>query len=338
MKNSIIIIIAIVIWGCANKPKTISVVMNWDCISNTGKSTDFCQVDSSNNGYIFSYSHSFAISGGCKVVNLSDKEGIVKDSILYECENASFSCVLAKDNVLWILQDDFISNTLSTKLIQKFGNDSVWNEVNTPLEGIRKILSLNDVIIIEGNLDGTGRVYTSKDNGLKWNEINVLNLDLKNLYLLSAEKGKALCQGSTSFKEADNKLFLLDIEKQSIKILLDLKDKKYLKPILNSENVFAIIEDDKVNVYSLENERIHLMKEFNCPDESADVLNLFMSDQYYIITGKQKEMFGKTLSWISNDKGENWFPFEQEREFMLIYNDFGQLFMMDKQNNLLIGK
>lgn len=338
MKNSIIIILTILLYGCANTPKTKSAVINWDYISNTEKPIDFCQVDSTSTGYIFSYSHSFAISGGCKIINLLNKEGIKKDSTLYGNTNTTISYVLSKDSIFWIVQDDFENNTLNTKLLQKFSNDSIWNEVDTPLEGIRKITSLNNAIIIEGNLEGTGRVFKSINNGKSWKEINVLNLGLKSLYLIYAEKDKILCQGSTSFNDADSKLLLLDIEKQSIEILLDLNDKKYLKPIVKNQNIFATIGDDKVNIYSIVNEKTQLIKEFNYPDESIDVLNLFMSDQYYIITGEQKERFGKTLSWISNDKGESWIPFEQEGEFKLVYNDFGQLFMLDKQNNLLIRK
>lgn len=313
-------------------------MINWDYISNTEKPIDFCQVDSTSTGYIFSYSHSFAISGGCKIINLLNNEGIKKDSTLYGNTNTTFSYVLAKDSIFWIVQDDFENNTLNTKLIQKFSNDSIWNEVNTPLEGLRKIITLNNVIIIEGNLGGTGRVFKSKDNGKIWEEINVLNLGLKSLDLISADKEKILCQGSSSFNQADNKLLLLDIENHTVKILLDLKDKNYLKPIVKSQNIFAIIEDDNIKIYSIANEKTQLINEFNYPDESFGVLNLFIGDQYYIITGEQKERFGKTLSWKSNDKGENWIPFEQEGEYNLVYNDFGQLFMIDKQNNLLIRK
>lgn len=338
MKYTIIIILAIFIYGCTNTPKTNSIVINWNYISNTEKPIDFCQVDSTNIGYIFSYSHSFAISGGCKVKNLSYKDGIKKESTLFENANKIFSYVLSKDSIFWIVQNDFENNTLSTKLLQKFRNDSIWYEVDTPLEGIRNIMSLNNVIIIEGNLEGSGRVFKSINNGKIWKEINFLNLGLKSLFIISAEKDKILCQGSTSFNNADSKLLLLDIEKQSIEILLDLNNKKYLKPIVKNQNFFATLGDDKVNIYSIVNEKTQLIREFNYPDESIDVLNLFLSDQYYIITGEQKERIGKTLSWISNDKGESWVPFEQEGEYKLVYNDFGQLFMLDKQNNLLIRK
>jgi hypothetical protein len=67
------------------------------------------------------------------------------------------------------------------------------------------------------------------------------------------------------------------------------------------------------------------------------VKNIYLNKNIYIITGTESGMNKKTLSWISNDMGNTWIPFNQDKEYSLIYSSNGDLFVKDNQYNVLKG-
>lgn len=320
-----------------------SVKMEWAKIVNTGKPVNYCQIDSVSNGYVLTYSHSAAIAGGFKVMRLNTLvESDLEKVSLFESDKNTTQFVSVEGNNIGFIQHDFEENTLRSKFFLSHNLGETWEEIKTPLEGgIRNFILTEKSLLVEGSLKGTGQIFESSDAGQIWNNINTLKKGFKSFYLLLNENDKALCKGSKSFNAKDSKLLLFDIENESIKEFVDFDDRggfSYLKPISKENNLHGVVNGKKLNIYSLQNEEMALKEKFRLPDDMSWVENVFLGTEYYIVTVREEELKGKTFSWISYDKGKNWQPLEHEKRLQLIYNTFGELFVIDANNNILQRK
>ena len=79
-----------------------------------------------------------------------------------------------------------------------------------------------------------------------------------------------------------------------------------------------------------------LKMEFDIPDNLDHVMNIYLGEEFFIVTAKESKLYSTALSWISYDKGVHWKLYKEEEEFQLIFNSFGSLFMINKYFDILI--
>jgi len=146
----------------------------------------------------------------------------------------------------------------------------------------------------------------------------------------------------THFLKKDKTLLLYDIKNSSFKELLDFNDEggfSYIKPISKNKNLHVVIDGRKLKIFSLQDKEMNLIEKFKLPNGTRSwIKNIFLGKEYYIVTTRKDKLKGKILSWISYDKGHNWLPYNHKKELQLIYSSFGELFMTDIDNNILLRK
>lgn len=342
IKIKIVFILALllIIVGCkSNAQKTDRVNVKWNKIINTQKNVSFIQIDSAENRYIVSYAHSLAISGGFKIIEVGMDSGITNTKTLLAHPDHTIQWVRVKDNSIGFVRYDFDKNTLNTTLFTSQDLGDHWDTLQTPLQGIRRFEFLPSYLVIEGMLDGGIHIFKSYDK-TEWQEINVLKLGYKGIYLLrqSLYENKIFCEVDRTYNNRAGKLALVNIEHSTIKELLKIgSENAYLTPICKNKNLCAIIDDKKISIYSYQKESLSLEQKFNIPKGVEAVKNLYMDESIYFITCEEKGMQGKELSWISYNKGADWIPFEQEIELKLVFNAFGELWAINNNNDLLKG-
>lgn len=344
MKSFYYIMSLILFLGCSENKDMKHVTIKWNIITNTGAPVIFCQIDSISNEYIISYSHSAAISGGFRIMKFNTTDGSFKSDTLFESNKNTTPFVNINDNSIGFVQNDFDENTLRTKFFLSYDLGQTWNEVNTPLDGMRNFLMKDEMLIIEGNLKGSYNVFKSIDRGNIWKKIDLFKKGIRGAILIGEDgtSGKVMFKGGIGrlFSKDVRTLLLLDIEKGSIKELIDFDDKgglSYIKPISRNKNLHMITDGRKLKIYSLQDEEMVLVEKFRLPNGTRSwIENIYLGDDYYIVTVREDELVGKILSWISYDKGNSWYPFNHDKESRLIYNSFGELFMIDVNNNVVM--
>lgn len=339
----LISIILVTSMSCSNNISVKKINIDWRPVFNTEGAADFCQIDKclkDTAQFIISYSHSFTIGGGFKIVKLTLKNSAVTREVLLEDKKSGLSFVNIYDSIIGCIQNDFNDNTLHTSLLISTDEGLSWKKKNTPITGLRKFCIADNIIIAEGNFQGVGTVVKTVDLGNSWNNINGIKQNYKSFYLTNSllSNNKIFCIGSTSFNERDSKLLLFDFRSERIKKIFNLeKVNSYIKPISKIENLHAVMKNNQISLYSYLNNEMYLENKFKIPDKTVAVENLFISDSLYIITTEEGGA-GKLISWISYEKGEKWEAYNQERGFKLIYNPNGELFMIDSNNYILLGK
>jgi len=345
MNKLIYFITIILVIGCkSNQAPTTSIT--WEKVYETNKPIYFCYLSKINsNNSILGFSHSQAVSGGFEILKLNHYENNISTESLYKNYKPHYSTSFfnAIDSSIYFVQTDFDRNTIRTKLLHSEDLGRSWKEVSTPVEGLRKILITKNYWVVEGNLHGTGQTFKSNNAGVSWNKINFLKKGFKNFELLEhiPQDNLIIGKGSKSYRSEDTQLLLIDLMSEEIIELLEFNDlggANYVKPISIKGNLHGIIDDDELKVYTITNNRINLLEEFDTPKGASNVKDIYMGMDYYIITCREDDLRGKTLSWISYDNGNNWIDFEHENQFKLISNDFGELIIHNGQNEILISK
>lgn len=320
--------------------------MKWQKVYETDKPIYFCylsKIDSNNS--ILGISHSQAVSGGFEILKLNHIGNSYSTESLYKNYKSHYSTSFFNtiDSSIHFEQTDFDRNTLRTKLLHSKDLGISWKEVSTPVEGLRKILTTKNYWIVEGNLKGTGQTFKSNNKGASWSKINFLKKGFKNFELLEyiSKDNIVLGKGSKSFRSEATQLLLIDLISEEIIELLEFNDlggSNYVKPISIERNLHGIIDDNELKVYTITNNRINLLEEFDTPKGASNVKDIYLGRDYYIITCREDDLKGETLSWISYDNGNNWDAFEHKAQFQLVSNDFGELIIHNKQNEILISK
>jgi hypothetical protein len=299
--------------------------------------SNYCQIDSISDGnYILSYSN-FATSYS-QILRINN--AINKSKQLYESTTKSIVSLYLNDSLICFSGVGWNNKIQLPFLIISYDQGKSWKDLQTPLEFISMFITHNSNIIVEGNLQGTTHIFESFDSGRTWKEINFLQLGFKSIHLNTYDiyGSKAIAQGSRTFSQKDNQLLLWDFKKNKITEILDLGDKKYIKPISKNRSLHGVIAKNSITIYSLDMDKIHFDRKFNIPKNIGDVKNIYLNEKLYILTTREEKIEGKTISWISYNQGENWEIYNQAEEYQLIYNTFGGLFMKDKNSNLLSGE
>jgi len=87
----------------------------------------------------------------------------------------------------------------------------------------------------------------------------------------------------------------------------------------------------------LEDKSFKKQGSFKIPSNTTDVRDIYLGHDFYLITCRTDEKFGRNLTWISYNEGKNWSPYKQNGEYRLVYCSFGKPFMIDKNNDIYVG-
>lgn len=311
----------------------------WSKVLTTGKATDFFQIDSISGAMLISYGHSFALSGGYRIIEMQTDGNIRKKHLIYAHPKHSIVYLSVKDSSVGFIRVDFDKNTFNSNLIMSYDLGTTWDTIQTPVEPI-KVAILNSFMLVEGTIGAINHVFRI-DTNKKWSEIDVRKLGYLDLRLLkkSSPDGKIFCLVDKEYNYRDTRLALLDARKETVSEILELSGlTPYLAPISKEDNLHVIIDEKKIRIYRFENGLMKVIDKFRVPKHTQSIENLYIGKDFFIITCLEDVIPGKTLSWISYDRGKHWMVYEQEREMKLVYNSFGRLYMTDKFNNLLQGK
>lgn len=317
----------------------------WKKLLNTEIASDYCKIDSINNGYIISYSHSPAVSGGFKIIKLiksNDSNDFLIKVLLEDSNNTLSSSKLYK-NKLGCISVNFDKNTLQSNYLYSDNLGKVWDTLKSSIKNIRKFIIDGQYTIFEGYQNGVTQIFSFDSVNKNWRQINYFNKGFKDFSLLDnyniSKENDILCSGSKGYNFKSNELFIYNVKTDSILKLLDLNnDDKFLIPISKGEKMFSVINKNNIKVYLSKGNSFCLLNKFKTPTNTNDVQELYMSDSFYLITATNlNELKSKSLTWISYDKGENWMPFYQERGIKLIDNSFGIVTVIDNDNNILLS-
>lgn len=303
--------------------------IKWTQVDKAEKRVDFCQLDSVGKEIILSFSHPYTIGGGYQVKLMG------KQYTLLSSNSRIIDWLFSTDTCIWISETNFESNTLKTNLLKKGTTTNSLDTINNPLEGLRKVLVIKNKIVIEGNLEGTGHIYYSSINDISWKEINSLQQGFKSVELVGVFKDDLLAIGSKKFNYQDNYLLKIDLETGRFRNLIDIDESSIIRPVSIRKDLILAVNGSAAKVYSVNDVKAELNDKFKLPNGITDIKNFYLSDTYYILTAKEDKSLGRTLSWITLDKGKNWHPLEHEHEYQLLYNPIGQIFMVDKNNNIM---
>lgn len=339
IKMNILLCIILLSLGCRSESTQNLIDIKWRKIMNTERPVLFSQIDSMSNGYVFSYSY-LGTNQGFKILKVTDSIENIKRDILFESNDGTIRYVNVNKNNIGLIKYDFNQNTLNTSLIISNNMGKAWKNIKTPVETERAIVFTKGFMILEGNKNGTGETLKSSDMGETWNKINTLNKGFKSFHLLNYNEwynNHVLCEGAKSFNQRNNKLVLLDAKKEHIKEFVGLKKgNSYVKIISKDKTLHGVKSKNVVKIYSLKKGEIHLKNKLNLPKSFGELRNVYVDDYFYMITGREKEIKGKTLTWVSCDKGKTWNKYKRE-SYQLVYNSFGKLIVKDVNNNILMG-
>lgn len=343
MKKLIGTFLTLLMISCSNNP--IDNQLNFDSkkIDQAKYSIHFAQIDIFENTYLISHSNQFH---GFQINSIDVTKNSEKWTLSSNSDN-TFQYVRRINNCIYYVQSDFEQNTLRTKLFKIDLHTRKRVELKLPAKFfIRKILSNNKYLIIEGNQFGSGKVYYSEihSDKLLWKNINTHEKGYKSIVLNESSNDKIIAEASRAYNGKRKELVLMDFDFNEIKTIKKLsQDEYYLKPITKNTNLHATVYDEKVELFSFEKgEKCQTILTFNVPNDIVEyfhqVENLFVCDSFYVLTGRINDESSKgttnSASWISYDKGKNWMSFEHQNESRLIYNSFGKLFMYDKNNTI----
>lgn len=328
--------------SCSEKPSLKEIDIKWVKIFHGQKKIDFCEINLGITAHdtLLYYSHSFTIGGGFKILKANFKSDSLASNVLLETENKVVSHVTSGESITGCVQHDLENHTLRTTLLVADDSTYSWIIKEVPITGLRKIVFLKDLWIIEGSLNGTGQVFKSVDKGNSWRKVNLLARGYKSFYLLTPLplSNSIFCVGSTSYNERNSSLVLFDTEEGSIEEIIHIDSSTdYIQPISKEKYLHAILDGGKINLYSYLNRKLHLENKIKMPQSDCKVMNLYVNEDLFITTTQLQEVGKKAVSWISYDRGNKWEPFYQEKELRLIYNPMGELFMVDSENNILRG-
>lgn len=338
-----VIAVITVFFSCGSeRPSSKRIDIKWEKIWHIRKQMDFCGIipGVTANDTLLSYSHSFAIGGGFKILKVNFRGDSLVTNVLFEGEKKVISHIAIGKNIVGFVQDDFENRTQHTTLLVAYDSTYSWTVKDTPVTGLRKIFFLKDGWLIEGNLNGTGQIFKSIDKGKSWRRIDLLAKNYKSFYLLNPLPGsnRIFCMGSTSYNERDNQLLLFNAEDGEVEGITQVGSfLDYVHPISKATHLHAIVDGDKLNLYSYLDSKLRLDKIMKVPQSDCIVKNLYVDESLVIVTTEPLEKGKKAVSWISYDLGNKWKPYYQKRELRLIYNPMGELFMADSENNILRG-
>lgn len=339
-----IILISVLLLNCKNKKSPNNMIFEWDNVVNLERNLEFSQINEykDKNLFIFAYSYSFSSGGGCKILNcnLLGDTPILKS--LYESNSQALSYIFVNDSHICCIIDDFDDNTLKSTIKITKNKGLNWKEIKTPIEYPVNCFFSNEIIIVEGNLQGTGQVFKSIDTGLNWYRINV-GRKYKSFSFLNnnGPLNEIFCIGSTDYQSKNNELVVLNIKDNSLKSLIELNNiNSYFKPVSKNKFLHCINDGNEVTIYDYIKGTLQESEEFKLPSEIDQLINIYLNDSFYIVSANLKvanrdAISSKILSWISYDKGESWLPFYQENEYKLVFNDCGELFVIDNKKNIL---
>ncbi|ATL49377.1 hypothetical protein COR50_20560 [Chitinophaga caeni] len=338
IKIFILIFSCMIIAGChqhtAFNPANIELTK----IAKIPNNIEFCQIDSVSDGYLISYSRSFAKGGGCGVIKVINSDANINIS-LYESDSSTISSIDVDGNNIFFIRNDFSEKKLRTLLFSSQDLGRNWTVINTPLGTIRKFLKVDDFLYVEGSIEGTGRFFKSSGTGNFWVEINTLEEGFKSLYLLNKSSSGAhlVCMGSYSFNQGDNRGLLFNTERKTFKSIVNLGDNPiYLKPTSKDTKLHAFLEGGVIMIYSLEND-FHLQNKITLPDD-LNITNLYIDVESDLMAVSNRNVKNRANEiWISFDKGQHWAPYEHEDSLNLISSSFGALFMIDVDGNIYRG-
>jgi hypothetical protein len=343
MKKLIGLFLALMMISCSNKP--IDKQLNFDSkkIDQAKYSIYFAQIDIFKNAYLVSHSNQVH---GFQINSIDVKENSEKLMLSSSSKN-TLQFVRRIDNCIYYVQSDFDQNSLRTKLFKIDLQTRERVELKLPAEFfIRKIISNNKYLVIEGNQFGSGKAFYSEKraNKLEWKNFNTLEKGYKSIGLNEISNNKIIAEASRAHNGKRKELVLMDLDINEVKTIKKLsQDEYYLKPITKHKNLHAIVSDEKIELFSIEKgEKSQTILVFKVPDNIAEYFhhfeNLFVSDSFYVLSGRVNDKNSKettnSASWISYDKGKNWMSFEHQNESRLVNNSFGKLFMTDNNNNI----
>jgi hypothetical protein len=327
---------------CSNSIIKAKVDIDWIEVYKTGnKEIYFCQIDSlaNTNEFIFTYSHSFASGGGFKVLRISiDSDSSNSQTLLGADKHGCITSVSVKNANIGYILHVLDGKELTTKLICSSNYGLNWNEILTPLSSARKICFLEDKeLIVEGNFKGVGQVFRLFKPDSTWNQINEINKNFKSFFILNYSGDKILGLGSTYYGYDRNDLINFNMINRTSEKLLDIGlVSNYFKPISLDNNLHGVINGSRITIFSYDNSKVTRINRFYFPSDLNTVNNFYIDSNYYLLSGISKKKNVK-LSWISYDRGENWYPYNQNKGYSLVFNTSGKLFVTDFENNLLRG-
>jgi len=323
------------IFGCSNLSKTEKIDISWEKILNTNKPVEFCQIDSLKDCILLSYSYPLVIGGGSKIIKVNNNK---EKSILYAIEGHVINSIDLRLDKIIFNEVDFDKNTLNSTLVISYDSGKSWCIIKTPLRSIRNNYFIGKKIIIEGNKDGVGGVFIKEDNR-EWINLNTLKMGYKSFFILGRVKNDIICKAFRSFNYRDGELLLYNTETKQVIYLLGFNAtyENYLKPINTNNNLYCIVNGRQVSTYILKSDKLIFKYKMKLPKGVSIVQNIYMKENCIIVTARNEGFKGVNLSWISYDKGNNWLPYLQNEGYELIYCSFGELFMKNKNNNVIKG-
>lgn len=303
-------------------------------MSNTG----FCEVHKLSEGFLACWSEEVTRGGQSSIMKISNDQNSVSPKQLYHRNDATLSHFNRYDSCWGFVQEDFDSNTINSSIFLSTNNGLNWNMLESSFINARNFFVLDSIIIMEGNVLGTGQagVFKSEDLGITWQKIQYQNYNYKNLILNEKMDEFIICTASRDFYDKQSVIVLLNMTDGKLTEIKKIKNQKYFRLISNIKNSFATIDENTISVFKIENNSMNQLNKIKLPDNISLIQNIYVDSNYCIITAINKGKYSKYLSWISWTNGQYWDILGGNLQYELVYNNFGALIMKDDDNNVLI--
>src|SRR5688572_24208359 len=132
------ILSVLLILSCSQKPPSEKIAIRWETILHSPKEIDYCEINPgfTANELLISYSHSFAIGGGFKIIKTNFRSDGLDVDVLLERENNVISHVTSGQGSIACIQHDFENKTLRTSLLVAEDSTYSWSIIDTPVAGL----------------------------------------------------------------------------------------------------------------------------------------------------------------------------------------------------------
>lgn len=298
---------------------------------------NYLKIDTLSNGYLVSYSKSMVNSGGYTI----NKLGVTgKSTILIQSPLNSMQNVNIEKAFISFIENNFKKDKLRSELMYSSDHGKTWKSLKTPLESIRTFFWTNEYLILEGNLNGSGQVVVSYNNGKNWRNYNYLSENIKSFYLIDyIDNKKILFRGYKSYNDKDGFLSLLDVKKNHFKTLTTIKDDSHVVKVNNKDkSLYCLYNDRKALIYTIKDDLQKKEFEFQLPSKTKQIEELYFNESCLIISVSNNTVGEQIATWISHNKGKSWNLFKPWKNFRLVNNTLGAIFVMDEHNMIYKGE
>lgn len=310
------------------------VEIHWKKIHKMGLDPDYSYAEIiENSGILFAYSNSPASGGSYRILKQHTE---LRDYHIIKYSPDRVITFFTKGNQeVYFIEDNFDTKTLETHLWCV--KDSSIKEVTTPITYPRTFFPLPNSWIVQGNTDGFGKIFQSKDSGTTWQAVAYYNRYKAVDLLKPIDSTTLLCLALKDGDYDNQTLATYNTQKHKFTDIHYIAKSKYISPISSNKDLHCLCLKNLVTVFELR----HGYKEintFNAPNEIDEVEMIFINNEITIVTGESYEINKKAKSWISNNGGKTWLPLAHEDGKRLLYNPNGILLMYDDKHIIHKGE